>query len=122
MPPTATAPRMSSIWPRFACAMARRAPIPASAIMPPSLAAIKLRWESHTEFVTYAAFMPGLPPRPFDPSAGAIFADEWQRQAPGKRVAAVMIQVDFLPDDPAEIHAAPVVMVCGRQPGLGLGA
>ena len=63
----------------------------------------QLRWESHTEFVTYAAFMPGLPPRPFDPSAGAIFADDWQRQSHGKRVAAVMIQVDFLPDDPAEI-------------------
>ena len=63
----------------------------------------QLRWESHTEFVTSAAFMPGLPPRPFDPSAGAIFADDWQRQSHGKRVAAVMIQVDFLPDDPAEI-------------------
>lgn len=64
----------------------------------------RLRWESHTEFVTYAAFMPGLPPRPFDPSAGAIFADEWQRQAPGKRIAAIMIQVDFLPEDPAQIQ------------------
>ena len=63
----------------------------------------QLRWESHTEFVTYAAFMPGLPPRPFDPSAGAIFADEWQRQTPAKRVAAVMIQVDFLPDNPADV-------------------
>ncbi len=30
----------------------------------------QLRWESHTEFVTYAAFAPGLPPNPFDPSAG----------------------------------------------------
>ena len=48
--------------------------------------------------------MPGLPPRPFDPSAGAIFADEWQREGPGKRVAAVMIQVDFLPEDPAQIQ------------------
>ncbi|MFO1164751.1 MAG: DUF3422 domain-containing protein [Paracoccus sp. (in: a-proteobacteria)] len=63
----------------------------------------KLRWESHTEFVTYAAFVPGLPQRPFDPAAGAIFADDWQRQAPGKRIAAMMIQVDFLPDDPADV-------------------
>ncbi|KGJ10796.1 DUF3422 domain-containing protein (plasmid) [Paracoccus versutus] len=63
----------------------------------------QLRWESHTEFVTYAAFAPGLPPRPFDPSAGAIFPEDWQHQAPGKRIAAAMIQVDFLPDDPAEI-------------------
>lgn len=63
----------------------------------------QLRWESHTEFVTYAAFAPGLPPRPFDPSAGAVFPEDWQHHAPGKRVAAVMIQVDFLPEDPAEI-------------------
>ncbi|MCV2446412.1 DUF3422 family protein [Paracoccus sp. DMF] len=63
----------------------------------------QLRWESHTEFVTYAAFAPGLPPRPFDPSAGAIFPEDWQHHAPGKRIAAVMIQVDFLPEDPAAI-------------------
>ena len=63
----------------------------------------QLRWESHTEFVTYAAFAPGLPPRPFDPSAGEIFAREWQDTAPGKRIAAVMIQIDILPDDPAEV-------------------
>lgn len=63
----------------------------------------QLRWESHTEFVTYAAFVPGLPPQPFDPSAGAIFADEWQRQAPGKRIVAMMIQIDLLPENPADI-------------------
>lgn len=63
----------------------------------------KLRWESHTEFVTYTAFARGLPIRPFDHSAGEIFPEDWQAAAPGKRVAAVMIQVDFLPDDPAEI-------------------
>ncbi|CAM3235292.1 DUF3422 domain-containing protein [Paracoccus nototheniae] len=61
-----------------------------------------LKWESHTEFVTYMATTPGLPIRPFDPSAGAVFSEEWQRAAPGKRVAAVMVQVDHLPDDPAE--------------------
>ena len=62
----------------------------------------ELKWESHTEFVTYMAMTPGLPIRPFDPSAAAIFPDAWQHAAPGKRVAAVMIQVDLLPDDPAE--------------------
>lgn len=62
-----------------------------------------LRWESHTEFVTFMAMTPGLPIRPFDPSAAAIFADEWQDKAPGKRVAAVLVQVDVLPDDPADV-------------------
>ncbi|MDP5308057.1 DUF3422 family protein [Paracoccus spongiarum] len=59
-----------------------------------------LKWESHTEFVTYMATTPGLPIRPFDPSAAAIFPEEWQMHAPGKRVAAVMVQIDRLPDDP----------------------
>lgn len=63
----------------------------------------QLKWESHTEFVTYMATTPGLPPRPFDPSAGAIFPEAWQAGAPGRRVAAVMVQVDLLPENPAEI-------------------
>ncbi len=63
----------------------------------------ELRWESHTEFVTYAAFAPGLPQRPFDPATAAIFPDDWQREAPGKRVAAVMIQVEILPENPDDI-------------------
>lgn len=63
-----------------------------------------LRWESHTEFVTYAAFAQGLPQRPFDPAAAEVFPDDWQQAAPGKRIAAVMIQVDYLPDDPADIQ------------------
>lgn len=62
----------------------------------------ELKWESHTEFVTYMATTPGLPIRPFDPSAAAIFPDEWQLNAPGKRVAAVMVQIDMLPDDPKD--------------------
>ena len=61
-----------------------------------------LKWESHTEFVTYMATTPGLPIRPFDPSAAAIFPEEWQLTAPGKRVAAVMVQIDTLPAHPKE--------------------
>lgn len=64
----------------------------------------ELRWESHTEFVTYAAFAPGLPQRAFDPAAAEVFPNDWQHDAPGKRLAAVMIQVDFLPEDPADIQ------------------
>ncbi|MDO5612211.1 MAG: DUF3422 domain-containing protein [Paracoccus sp. (in: a-proteobacteria)] len=64
-----------------------------------------LRWESHAEFVTYAAFTPGLPPHPFDPKAGAVFPADWQAGAPGKRVAAVLVQVQWLPDDISELTA-----------------
>jgi uncharacterized membrane-anchored protein len=62
-----------------------------------------LKWESHTEFVTYMATTPGLPIRPFDPSAGAIFSAEWQGDAPGRRVAAVLVQIDILPENPADL-------------------
>lgn len=61
-----------------------------------------LKWESHTEFVTYMATSPGLPTRPFDPSAAAIFPSEWQMNAPGKRVAAVMVQIEIMPEDPKD--------------------
>lgn len=64
-----------------------------------------LKWESHTEFVTYMAVTPGLPIRPFDPSAAAIFPEAWQLSAPGKRVAAVMVQIDILPDNPEDVLA-----------------
>lgn len=62
-----------------------------------------LKWESHTEFVTYMATTPGLPLRPFDPSAATIFPERWTINAPGKRIAAVMVQIDILPDDPREV-------------------
>ena len=49
------------------------------------------------------ATTPGLPIRPFDPSAGAIFSAEWQGDAPGRRVAAVLVQIDILPENPADL-------------------
>lgn len=61
-----------------------------------------LKWESHTEFVTYMATTAGSPIRPFDSGAAAIFSQDWQGAAPGKRVAAVMVQIDLLPDHPEE--------------------
>ena len=61
-------------------------------------------WESHTEFVSYTAIAEGLPPRPFDPSAAAIFAADWQAQAPGRRVTAVMVRVEPMPEDQSGIE------------------
>lgn len=47
-----------------------------------------LKWESHTEFVTYSAFTAGLPARPFDPAEEAVFPEDLAA-APGKQVASV---------------------------------
>ena len=60
-------------------------------------------WESHTEFVSYTALAEGVPRQPFDPNLAAIFAEDWQREALGKRVTAVMIRVEHLPEDLSQV-------------------
>ncbi len=61
-----------------------------------------LKWESHTEFVTYSAFSKGLSQRPFDPAEAEIFPEEWLNAAPGKRLCSVLIRIEHLPDDETE--------------------
>ncbi|TKW66125.1 MAG: DUF3422 domain-containing protein [Paracoccus denitrificans] len=56
-------------------------------------------WESHTEFISYTALAEGVSPRPFDPSLAAVFSEDWQKEAPGKRVTAALMRVEKLPDD-----------------------
>jgi uncharacterized membrane-anchored protein len=64
-----------------------------------------LKWESHTEFVTYSAFTPGLSARVFDPSEAEVFPAEWVAAAPGKRLTSVLIRVETLPADETELVA-----------------
>jgi uncharacterized membrane-anchored protein len=64
-----------------------------------------LKWESHTEFVTYLAHSAGLDARPFDPAGAAVFPADWLAAAPGRRVASCLIRVEPLPDDLAEVAA-----------------
>lgn len=58
----------------------------------------ELRWEGHTEFVSYTSFTPGRPVRPFDPGMAELFPSEWQARAPGKRLVAALIDVEPFPD------------------------
>lgn len=64
-----------------------------------------LKWESHTEFVTYSAFGKGLSDRAFDPAEAEVFPDDWLAQGPGKRIASVLVRVEFLPETEAEVLA-----------------
>lgn len=64
-----------------------------------------LKWESHTEFVTYSAFAPGLADRPFDPAKADVFPEAWVAAAPGRRIASVLIRVEEMPADEAQIAA-----------------
>ena len=64
-----------------------------------------LKWESHTEFVTYSAFGKGLSDRAFDPVEAEVLPEDWLAQSPGKRIASVLIRVEILPESEAEVLA-----------------
>jgi uncharacterized membrane-anchored protein len=64
-----------------------------------------LKWESHTEFVTYTAFGKGVSQRPFDPAETAVFPEDWQAVAPGKRLVSLMIRIEEMPASEAEVLA-----------------
>lgn len=55
----------------------------------------KLKWEQHTEFVTYTLFLPHLEDRPFDPKAFDAFPADWLATAPGARVTSALIRVEM---------------------------
>ncbi len=66
----------------------------------------QLKWESHTEFVTYTAFTPGLGDRPFDPVEFDVFPEDWLGQAPGLRITSILIRVGFMLDAPRVVEEA----------------
>lgn len=53
-----------------------------------------LKWEQHTEFVTYTAFEDGLSDKPFDDAGFDVFPEDWLDAAPGVRVTSALIRVD----------------------------
>jgi uncharacterized membrane-anchored protein len=63
----------------------------------------ELKWESHTEFVTYTAFSPGLSKRPFDPADAEVLPEDWLSAAPGRRLTSVMIRVAHMPETESEL-------------------
>lgn len=64
-----------------------------------------LKWESHTEFVTYTVFSEGLSARPFDPADFDVFPQDWLERAPGQRVTSILLRVQDRPDDGAVMEA-----------------
>lgn len=62
----------------------------------------RLKWESHTEFVTYTLFGDGVADRPFDPRTFEAFPDDWLAEAPGVRIASALVRVEIRPEE-AEI-------------------
>ena len=59
----------------------------------------QLKWESHTEFVTYTIFGEGLAERPFDAATYGIFPTDWLEKAPGTRVTSALIRIEVADGD-----------------------
>jgi uncharacterized membrane-anchored protein len=63
-----------------------------------NLGRYKLKWEQHTEFVTYTIFVDGVAQRPFDKAAFDVFPDDWLATAPGVCLTSAFIRVETMAD------------------------
>ena len=60
-----------------------------------------LKWELHTEFVTYTLFGEGVAGKPFDPAMFEVFPADWLARAPGRRLTSALIRIEEMPgEDP----------------------
>lgn len=64
-----------------------------------------LKWEQHTEFVTYTALIEGGGGRPFEPSDVTVFPAEWLGTGPGDLMTSVMVRVAEHTGDAAILKA-----------------
>ncbi|NRB19306.1 MAG: DUF3422 domain-containing protein [Rhodobacteraceae bacterium] len=56
-----------------------------------------LKWEQHTEFVSYMIYSVGVSSRAFDPVDYEAFPASWLAAAPGKRVTSLVFRVETRP-------------------------
>lgn len=55
-----------------------------------------LKWESHTEFVTYTLFADGVGDTHFDDGTFELFPKDWLEIAPGQRVTSALLRIEPL--------------------------
>jgi uncharacterized membrane-anchored protein len=53
-----------------------------------------LKWEMHTEFVTYTIFAEGISERPFSGEFFRLFPADWLAQAPGRVVTSAIVRIE----------------------------
>ncbi len=58
-----------------------------------------LRWECHTEFVTYTVFGEGVSDRPFDAHTFGVFPPDWLAASPGVRLTSALIRIEEAAND-----------------------
>lgn len=69
------------------------------------LGKFSLKWEQHTEFVTYTLFSNGSGQSPFDGSLWEVFAPDWLEAMPGSRITSAHIHVAPIPKKETDISA-----------------
>jgi len=63
-----------------------------------------LKWESHTEFVTYTILGEGVSDTPFDAKTFGMFPADWLDNAPGTRMTSALIRIEELEDEQTVIQ------------------
>ena len=53
-----------------------------------------LKWEMHTEFVTYTLFADGVAPKPFSGEMFDLFPADWLAEAPGRVVTSCLVRIE----------------------------
>lgn len=66
----------------------------------------ELKWESHTEFVTFTVFGEGVAERPFDAATFGVFPEDWLANAPGTRVTSALIRIEVADGDDGIVEKA----------------
>ncbi|MFK7838122.1 MAG: DUF3422 family protein [Sulfitobacter sp.] len=64
-----------------------------------------LKWEQHTELVTYTVFRNDMSERAFDPGEFDVFPDYWLNDAPGGRITSALLRIMPKPDTAEAISA-----------------
>ena len=64
-----------------------------------TLGRYELKWESHTEFVTYTLFGDGVAERAFDGTTFDAFPADWLAEVPGARMTSALVRVEPHPGD-----------------------
>lgn len=54
----------------------------------------RLKWERHTEFVTFTLLVDGLSDRAFDPADFAFFPEDWLEKAAGLRITSCLLRIE----------------------------
>ncbi|WP_118132831.1 DUF3422 family protein [Oceanicella sp. SM1341] len=63
---------------------------------------VALKWERHTEFVTYTMFTDGVADPPFSGQMEEIFPRDWLAEAPGRLLTSALVRVETVPEEEAD--------------------